>query len=82
MILDDEDGFPVYADTAGAVELLVSAGVTTDRIRDWRRRGMITPLNPDDRGRKLYRMSEVYAAERRTRQARSRPRKTGHLTSA
>jgi DNA-binding transcriptional MerR regulator len=73
VVVEDEDGCPIYADTAGAAKLLAHVGVTTARIRDWKRRGLITPAHVIQ-GRPIYRMADVWAAEKATRTRRTRPR--------
>ena len=53
--------------TAEAAE---AAGVTTDVIYQWKRRGKLTPVNR--RGRPRYRAMDVLRAEQATRQRAGR----------
>ena len=73
MIVDDDEGRPIYADTAGAAELLTDVGIAkaADRIRDWKRRGLLKPARQVGRT-SVYRMADVWAVEMSTRQSSTR----------
>jgi hypothetical protein len=68
LIVEDEDGYPTYADTEGAAELLTQAGIINarDRIYDWKRRGFLKPWKIVGRTT-IYRMADVDSAELKTR---------------
>ncbi len=76
MIVDDDQGTPLYADTGGAAGLLEQAGLAgaRDRIYDWKRRGLLSPHLVVGRC-PVYRMVDVWAVERDTRRAATRPRR-------
>ncbi|GAA1977311.1 MerR family transcriptional regulator [Kitasatospora viridis] len=47
-------------------------GVSPVTVRNWKRRGLITPDGLDERGRPLYSQLTIARAEARTRQRASR----------
>lgn len=67
MVTFDSDLRALTWTTAQAAE---AAGVTTDVIYQWKRRGKLTPLN--HRGRPRYRALDVLTVEHATRQRAGR----------
>ena len=58
-----------------AAEAALAAGVSAATVRDWKRRDLLEPAGRDRRHRPLYRITDVWDVERRTRRAtRGRPR--------
>jgi hypothetical protein len=82
LIVEDEDGYPTYADTEGAAELLGQAGIVNayNLICHWKAIGLLAPVATAGR-RPVYRMADVDAAETAARKAATRsggrPRLTG-----
>lgn len=50
-----------------ANEAATLCGVSTETVRTWAHRGLLTATGMDNRGRKLYRLLDVAKAERATR---------------
>lgn len=70
----DLDG-ALFATRAQAAEALREAGqpITTETVRSWERCGLIVPVTRVD-GQPVYRMRDVWRAERDTRKRARRPR--------
>jgi hypothetical protein len=67
VIHSDDQGNPLFADTAGAAELL---NVRPGLIRLWKHRGLLTPVADD--GHPVYSAADLWAVERVTREAATR----------
>lgn len=74
--LADGDALVTTAQAAAAV--FVPAGT----VRSWVSRGQLQPSGLDSRGRPLYRLADVWEAERETRRQWRRKRRPRHLDTA
>lgn len=61
--------------TVNSIQASREVGVSADLIRKWKERGILEPAEYDYLGRPLYRLLDVFRAERdtRTRQRFTRP---------
>lgn len=76
----EHDG-ELYATASQAAEWLAPAGVTPALIRDWRRRGLVTPV-ASLAGENVYVWADLCRVERDTRTRRRRPRSLTRTGSA
>lgn len=65
MSVQAPDGLNTLITTTEAASI---AGVSSEAIRKWKQRGLITPAGLDDKNRPLYRLADIAKAERSTRQ--------------